>query len=102
VYTWHAWNREGTFRRHRRFDDRLVAPDRIALSHPEVTMRDAHWARLSPAGRADLIAAQRGALVTLRGELRVDPHASLVELAGLPRAVQSQVLVGAIEAKVAA
>jgi hypothetical protein len=59
-------------------------------------------ARLPSAGRADVIAAQRGALAALRSELRADPHASLVELAGLPRAAQSQALAGAIEAKLAA
>jgi hypothetical protein len=77
---------------------------RDEMRHLALAWRVHAWAsaRLSPAGRADLIAAQRGALATLRGELRVDPHASLVELAGLPRAAQSQVLVGAIEAKVAA
>jgi hypothetical protein len=62
------------------------------------------WAssRLSPAERARVLDAQREAAAVLRAELGVDPNAALVAEAGLPRAVQSQALVDAIEAKLAA
>jgi hypothetical protein len=62
------------------------------------------WAisRLTPDERARVSAAQRDAVAALREELRSDPHASLVGPGGLPRAAQSQALVGAIEAKLAA
>jgi hypothetical protein len=58
--------------------------------------------RLSPAERASVLAAQREATAALSSELRADPDASLVAQAGLPRAAQSQALVAAIEAKLAA
>jgi hypothetical protein len=62
------------------------------------------WAngRLSPYERARVFEAQRDAIATLRGELRADPHASLLHEAGLPRAHQSQALVLAIESMLAA
>jgi hypothetical protein len=58
--------------------------------------------RLSPSDRARVLAAQRDAASELRGELRADPNAALVAQAGLPQAAQSQALVAAIEAKLAA
>lgn len=58
--------------------------------------------RLSPEARDCLLAAQREAVVDLVGEVRQDPHASLVSRGGLPRGLQSQVLISAIEARLAA
>jgi|GEM_PF-558523 len=62
------------------------------------------WAmgRLAAADRARVRAAQREAIAALRAELASDPHASLLAAGGLPRAHQSQALVGAIEQKLAA
>jgi hypothetical protein len=62
------------------------------------------WAvsRLTPGERARVLAAQRDAVAALRSELRSDPHTSLLGRGGLPGAAQSQALVGAIEARLAA
>ena len=56
------------------------------------------WARgkLDAAARARLAGAQRRELVAMRRELTSDPHASLVETAGLPRSAQSGMLLAAI------
>ena len=58
--------------------------------------------KLSPEARDRLRAAQRDAVVALVGEVRQDPHASLVRQGGLPRGLQSQALISAIEARLAA
>jgi hypothetical protein len=62
------------------------------------------WAigRLDPAARARVREAQRDEVAVLKSELGRDPHESLLSKGGLPRAFQSQALVDAIEAKLAA
>jgi hypothetical protein len=58
--------------------------------------------KLSAEARDRLLAAQRRAVVALRGEVMQDPHGSLVKEGGLPRGRQSQVLVSAIADRLAA
>jgi hypothetical protein len=62
------------------------------------------WAmgKLDAACRAVVRKAQRAAIATLRNEVRRDPHESLLRTGGLPRAFQSQSLIEAIEARIAA
>jgi hypothetical protein len=62
------------------------------------------WVRGKVSGRARdrLLEAQRQAVVALRGEVSQDPHGSLVKEGGLPGSRQSQVLISAIEARLAA
>jgi hypothetical protein len=58
--------------------------------------------KLPAEARHRLLAAQHNAVVALRGEVSQDPHGSLVKEGGLPRGGQSQVLISAIEARLAA
>jgi hypothetical protein len=62
------------------------------------------WARgkLSASARARLRAAQDEAVVALMGEVSQDPHRSLMKEGGLPKGRQSQALISAIEARLAA
>jgi hypothetical protein len=62
------------------------------------------WAKgkLSAVARDRLRAAQRDAVVALLGEVSHDPHRSLMKEGGLPTGRQSQVLISAIEARLAA
>lgn len=62
------------------------------------------WAvgRLDAATREKIEAAQREEIAQLRRELASDPHEALVERGGLPRAFQSEALLGAIAERMAA
>jgi hypothetical protein len=62
------------------------------------------WARgkLAADARARMRVAQREAVVVLMGEVTRDPHRSLLDEGGLPEGRQSQALISAIEARLAA
>jgi hypothetical protein len=71
---------------------------RDELRHLALAWEVHEWVmgRLSRADRARLRSAQRCEIAMLLGEVATDPHASLVDTAGLPRAHQSRALIDAI------
>jgi hypothetical protein len=77
---------------------------RDEMRHLELSWAVHAWAlgRLDAEGRARVAAAQRREIATMLDELSRDPHESLRSIGGLPRATQSQALVEAIAARLAA
>jgi hypothetical protein len=77
---------------------------RDELRHLALAWSVHEWARgkLSAAARDRLRTAQREAVAALMGEVSRDPHRSLMNEGGLPKGRQSQVLISAIEARLAA
>jgi hypothetical protein len=71
---------------------------RDELRHLALAWEVHAWAmgRLGRAGRARVRGAQRCEIAVLLGEVATDPHASLVDTAGLPRAYQSRALIDSI------
>jgi hypothetical protein len=81
---------------------KLIARDE--LRHLALSWAVHGWAmaKLDSTDRHRVRGAQRDEIAALKRELSDDPHQSLVREGGLPQAFQSQALVEAIEAKIAA
>jgi hypothetical protein len=77
---------------------------RDEMRHLELSWAVHAWAlrKLGAEGRERITSAQRAEIATLLDELAQDPHESLQRAGGLPRAIQSRALVGAIGARLAA